>query len=490
MRPTLQTVAALIAAITLPFAATRPLQGQITAAEYAARRDSLAARVGNGVVLAFGGVTPLTDFGPFFQLPGFRYLTGYEYADAALLMVVKAGRGSATLFVKRTAPRRSLYYGQEPDSAALARELRLASRPIDQIQAVTDSLLRAGGGPLFELRDFAAADFATEDSLTRGGHFVKALAARHPGLEVRDAHRIVDQLRARKSPAELALIRRAAEISAEGHLELMRRIEPGMHEYDLQAILEYIFRRAGAERPAYGAIVGSGPLSLQLHYMKNRRAIQPGEVVVIDAGAEYRGYTADVTRTLPLSGTYTPEQRAVYQLTRDAQAAAERNSKAGMSMAAARDSATAVTARGLARLGLIESEEATLDFPWNVDCNSRLLACGQVTLFTIHGITHGIGLEVHDPIQAYADRVFKPGDAFVIEPGIYISPSLLDLLPDTPRNRAFITKVRQKVQQYAHIGVRIEDSYLLTERGLERISLAPREIDEIETLIRQRSPVP
>jgi Xaa-Pro aminopeptidase len=286
------------------------------------------------------------------------------------------------------------------------------------------------------------------------------------------------------------LIRKAAAISAEGHTELMRRIENGMHEYDLQAIIEYSFRRAGAERPAYGSIVGSGPLTLQLHYMKDRRAMQPGEVVVVDAGAEYQGYAADVTRTLPVSGRYSPEQRAIYQLVRDAQAAAERNSRAGMSRQAALDSSIVVRAKGLAALGLIESPDATLDLPWQATCDTTPQACRQVTLFTIHGITHGLGLEVHDPIQAYQDGMFKVGDAFVIEPGIYLSPRLLDMLPDTPRNRAFIAKVRKTVERYANTGVRIEDSYLLTEHGLERISMAPREIDEIEALTRRRAPIP
>jgi Xaa-Pro aminopeptidase len=466
------------------------LEAQISRAEYQARRDSLAARIGTGLVIAFGGVTPLTDFGPFFQLPGFRYLTGYEHPDGALVMTVKGGKATSTLFVKETPARRTIYYGPDPEGAELMRELGLASRPVSQVGAFVDSLIRAGVRPVHELRDFAAADFATQDSLTRGGRFVQALAARHPGIAIRNAHPVVDSLRARKSPAELALIRKAAEISAEGHTELMRRIEPGMHEYDLQAIIDYSFRRGGAERPAYGAIVGSGPLSLQLHYMKNRRAMQPGEVVVVDAGAEYAGYAADVTRTLPVSGTYTPEQRSIYQLTRDAQAAAERNSKAGMSLKAARDSATAVTAKGLAALGIIESDTASVDLPWQVDCSARLLACGQVTVFTIHGITHGLGLEVHDPIQAYDGDIFKVGDAFVIEPGIYISPALLDMLPDTPRNRTFVAKVRRAVERYANTGVRIEDSYVLTERGLERISMAPREIDEIEALTRRRAPVP
>lgn len=470
---------------------TRPVAAQITSQEYQARRDSLAARVGDGVVIAFGGRTPVTDFGPFYQIPAFRYLTGYQFADAAFVMPVRNGKGAGILFVARTAPRRALYYGEEPDSAALARELGTVSRAVGELGAVVDSLA-ATGLPVYTLNDFEAADFARSDSLTRGALFVRALAARRPGLVVKDAHPIVDQLRARKSDAELALIRKATDISVEGHTELMRRIEPGMHEYDLQAILEYAFRRGGAERPAYGAIVGSGPKGAELHYMKNRRELQPGEVVVIDAAAEFDGYATDITRTLPVSGFYTPDQRALYQTVRDGQAAAERNSKPGMSIQAAVDSSLDVRAKGLAALGLIESPPAAYDPAWPADCTANPRACQQASLWAIHGITHGLGLEVHDPIQAYfGDRTFKQGDAFVIEPGIYITTRQLDILPDTPRNRAFKAKVRAAVERYQNTGIRIEDVYVITEKGLEWISKAPREIDEIEALTKQRRrPIP
>jgi Xaa-Pro aminopeptidase len=472
-------VACLVAGAAAPAAA------QITTAEYAARRDSLAARLQNGVLIAFGGRTPVTDFGPFYQLPAFRYLTGYEFADAALIMVVKGGQGRSTLFVKRTEPRRSLYYGLEPDSATLARDLGLASRPIEQIGPVADSLATTGT-TVHTLRDYASFDFQATDSLTRGGEFIKGLTSHHPGLVVKDAHPILNQLRARKSDAEMALIRKAAEISAAGHSEAMRRVEPGMKEYDLQAVVEYAFRRGGAERPSYGAIVGSGPLSLQLHYMKDRREIQPGDVIVLDAGAEYHGYAADVTRTLPINGTYTPEQRQIYQIVRDAQAAAERNSKVGLTMAAALDSSVDVRAKGLAALGLIESPTATFDPPWPVDCSKNPRPCEQVSLFAIHGITHGLGLEVHDPMQGYFGP-FKIGDAFTIEPGLYISHRLLDLLPDTPKNRSFIAKVKANVAHYENTGVRIEDSYLITDRGTEWISKAPRDLDEVEAMLKRRA---
>lgn len=478
---------ALIVAVTLP----APLAAQITTAEYAARRDSLAARIGEGVLIAFGGRTPVTDFGPFFQIPAFRYLTGYAYADAALVMPVRNGKGAGILFVSRTAPRRALYYGEEPDSAALLRDLGLASRAVGDLGVVVDSLV-ATGLPVYSLADFEAADFGRADSLTRGAVFVRDLATKKPGLVVKNAHPIVDELRARKSDAELALIRKATEISVEGHTELMRRIEPGMHEYDLQAIIEYTFRRGGAERPGYGAIVGSGPKGAQLHYMKNRGELKPGDVVVVDAAAEFDGYSTDITRTLPVSGFYTPDQKALYQTVRDGQAAAERNSKPGMSIQAAVDSSLDVRAKGLAALGLIESPTATFDPPWPANCTTNPRPCQQVTLWAIHGITHGLGLEVHDPIQAYfGDRTFKQGDAFVIEPGIYITTRQLDILPDTPKNRAFKDKVRAAVTRYQNTGVRIEDVYVITERGLEWISKAPREIDEIEALTKQRRrPIP
>ena len=464
-----------------------PVTAQIAAPEYAARRDSLAARIDSGgkggIVVAFGGRTPVSDFGPFYQVPAFHYLTGYDYADAALVMVVRGGRSQATLFVTRSNPRRSLYYGIEPDSADLARDLGLPSRSAEDLIPVLDSLA-ATGLPFYALRDFEDADFARLDSLTRGGQVMRALAARHPGLDVRDGAPIVDRLRARKSGPELALLRRAAEISVAGHRAAMRAIAPGMHEYDLQAEIEAAFRHLGSERPAYGSIVGSGPNGTQLHYMKDRRELRAGEVVVIDAGAEYGGYAADVTRTLPVSGTFTPDQRAVYQIVRDAQAAAERNSGPGKSVQAAQDSSVDVRARGLARLGLIESPEAAFDPPWPADCDKQPRSCRQVMLFAIHGISHGLGLAVHDPMQGYYDeRVFRPGDAFTIEPGIYVNTRLLDILPDTPRNRAFAAKVRAAVQRYQNTGVRIEDDYIVTPTGLEWITPAPRDIADVEAAI-------
>jgi Xaa-Pro aminopeptidase len=461
---------------------------QVPEREFAARRDSLARRIDSGVVVAFGGRTPVTDFGTFYQLPAFHYLSNFDEPDAALLMVVRQGKPASTLFITPADPRRAFYYGWRPDSAAVQRTHSVAARSYSALQRVADSLA-AAGYPFYTIDDYEDADFAVADSLTRGKIFMRYLVARHPGMSVKNAHPFVDQLRAKKSAAEIALLKKAAEISSDGHRAAMLAPQP-QHEYELQAVLEYTFLKEGATRPAYGSIVGSGVNGTQLHYMKDRGATKPGDLVVIDAAAEYEGYAADITRTLPISGTFTPEQRAVYQIVRDAQAAAERNSKPGKLESAAQDSSIAVRARGLASLGLIEGVDATYDPPYAVNCNTQPAACKQSYFWMIHGISHGLGLAVHDPAQfSYGDRVYQPGDAFTIEPGIYVSSRMLDALPDTPKNRAFIAKVRPVVAKYENTGVRIEDDYVITPTGLERISNAPREIAEIEALMKKRQRV-
>jgi Xaa-Pro aminopeptidase len=256
-----------------------------------------------------------------------------------------------------------------------------------------------------------------------------------------------------------------------------------MAEYQLEAMVEGRFRSAGGDGPAFASIIGSGPNSTQYHYVRNDRRMAAGDVVVMDVGAGYQGYAADVTRTIPVGGRFSPEQRAIYQLVRDAQSAAERAARPGAQWQAWRDSAHAIEARGLARLGLIESADATFDPPWGAGCQTRPISCTQAFLYMAHGLGHGIGLEVHDPPRPYTGSgTFEVGHVFTIEPGVYISTKLLDMLPDTPKNRAMIAQVRQTVERYQNIGVRIEDDYVITPNGVERLSRAPREVSEVEAL--------
>jgi Xaa-Pro aminopeptidase len=467
----------LLLALAIPAALTAQ---SIPTAEYAVRRDSLAARLDSGVVVAFGGRTPVTPE-RFGQLPAFRYLTGFLEPDAALVMVVRGGKPSATLYTSARDPRRALYDGFPPDSAEVARRTGIPARSIGALAAQLDSLA-ATRLPFYALADFATADASTTDSLTRGAQFMRRFSDGHPGLVVRDAHPVLDSLRTRKSPAEVAMLRRAIDLTGGALREVMRALKPGMYEYQVEAMFESAFRRAGGDGAAFVSIIGSGPNSTQYHYNANDRRIGHGEVVVMDVGAAYGGYTADVTRTLPADGRFSPEQRALYQIVRDAQEAAAKTVKPGSAFEAWRDAARTVIAAGVARLGLTEGVDATFDPPWAEQCGTNPVACTQAFLYMAHGLGHGIGLEVHDrPHPWYGTGTFQPGDVFTIEPGIYISRKLLEILPDTPRNRAMIARVRPAVERYQDTGIRIEDDYLVTDRGVEWLSRAPREIAEVET---------
>jgi Xaa-Pro aminopeptidase len=459
--------------------------GQIAPSEYAARRDSVAARIGEGAIVAFGAREPVDDQAAYHQLPAFQYLTGVEVPDAALLLVVRGGR---PVFAMVYAPRKSvaaaLFTGFLPDSSKQTGWLGLGITGLERLRPVVDSLVSAGV-PLLTLRDYASRDAARTDSLTRGARFIQLLQEAHPGLAVRELHPLLDTLMARKSPAELALIRRAASISLLGQEAAMRAVLPGASEARAQAAAERTFRDAGGDGPAYGSIVGSGPNSTSYHYRANDRIMQAGEVVVMDMAAAFHGYAADITRTVPVSGHFTPEQLAIYQLVRAAQAAAEREVRPGAAVALGDSAIRAVEAAGLARLGLIESADALIDPPWPADCVRRPLPCRQAYLYMAHGPGHGIGLEVHDAGgYSYSPTGrFQAGEAFTIEPGVYIDPNLLVWLPDTPRNRAFIARVRPVMERYRNTGIRIEDDFIVTATGAEWITRGPREAREIEAVM-------
>lgn len=445
---------------------------QITNAEYAQRRDSLAARIPGGVIVALGAPEPAHDYLSFFQEENFFYLTGLREPDAALVIVKKDGRVSPTLFVQPKDPGREVWTGNRIGAQGVSATLGIPGRSYEDFQKTVDSIL-ATGTPLYVIGDVGGED---SDFLSRDAQLIAAIREHYPNLQITNATPLVMRLRGRKSAAELELIRRSVEITVIAQREAMAAAEPGMNEFELQALIEYTFRRNGADRPSFSTIVGSGPNSTTLHYNADDRFLNAGEVIVMDIGASYRGYSADVTRTIPVNGTFSPEQRAVYQIVRDAQAAAERQAKVGGSGRTMSDSADAVLAAGLTRLGLIESPNATYD----CEGGGR---CPQMRMFYMHGLGHGIGLEVHDPDQYYGGAI-AIGSAFTVEPGIYVRANALDVLPDTPRNRAMIAKLRPALEKYRNIGVRIEDDYIVTEKGVEWISRAPREMAEIEQLMK------
>ncbi len=463
-----------------------PVRAQIPTAEYAARRDTVAARLGDGVLLSFGAGEPMTDEADFHQLPGFEYLTGYDRMNAVFVMGVRGGRVTyQMLFEPPIDPRRALYDGFAPDSAELQRETGLGLRNRDQLRAVLDAM--AGRGTLWVVADVHSRDYRTTDTLSAGRRFVEDFWAAHPGVTVRSADPLLDSLRVVKSPAEIALLRKAIAITDEAQLAAMRAVRPGANEGQVHALVDYTFRMQGASGPSFRAIIGSGPNSTSYHYRANDRAMQAGEVVVMDIGALYDDYAADVTRTIPVSGTFTADQAAIYTIVRQAQQAAEAVAKAGAPVRDGESAIRAVMDRELARLGLTEGPGATFDPPWadGARCERVPVVCTQAFLYMAHGPGHGIGLEVHD-IGGYSyspTGSFQLNEVFTLEPGVYVSTALLDMLADTPKNRAFIAKVRPAVERYNHTGVRIEDDYLVTANGVEWLSKAPREIGEIQAVM-------
>jgi Xaa-Pro aminopeptidase len=448
-----------------------PAQSQIPEAEYAQRRAAVAERMRDGFMVVEGAPEPEHDYEDFVQDPNFLYLTGLREQEAVLVLVKQGGVVTQTLFVAPRDPAREVWSGFRLGVEGAAERTGLATRDHSDVERVVDSL--AAALPLVYLAG------------GRGETLMRLRNRESPRLA--DADDLIARLRASKSAAELDLIRKAIAITVDAQLLAMRSISPGMNEFEVEGLIEYTFRRNGADRPAFASIVGSGPNSTTLHYNRNDRFMNAGELVVMDVGASYRGYASDVTRTVPVSGVFSPEQRAVYQLVRDAQAAAERAARPGASSMAMNLAVDSVIKHGLAALGLIESADAVYD----CGNNRRATTWPQYRLYYIHGLGHGIGLDVHDPgTSGIQPGTLSPGDAFSIEPGVYVRANLLDIIPPSPRNDAMKARIASAVWHYANIGVRIEDDYLVTDSGVEWASGAPREIAEIEAVMRDRAHVP
>jgi Xaa-Pro aminopeptidase len=438
--------------------------------EFHRRREALAQRVGEGVILAMGSPDPDFDYISFFQNSNYLYLTGITEPNTALVIVNRAGKVTSTVFVLPNDPVREVWSGRLMGLEGATALTGMPARHFAELGQHLDSLLK-GQPALHIIADVRPAGRAPG----RDQFFIESLRERHPKLSIPDARNHVGTLRRTKSAAELELIRKSVAITVDAHRQVLSLVEPGMNEFEAQALIEYTFRRNGAGRPAFATIVGSGPNSTTLHYNRNDRFMQAGDMVVMDIGSSYMGYAADLTRTVPVNGIFSPAQRDIYQLVRDAQAAAERAAVPGAQRAAMSQAANTVLREGLARLGLIESPDATYD------CGQAQATCSQLSLYYMHGLGHGIGLDVHDPDLP----TISPGSAFTIEPGVYVRGNLLEILPDSPRNRAMIERIRPAHARYRDIGVRIEDDYIVTESGLEWISHAPREIAEIEAAMRE-----
>ncbi|MBI4908198.1 MAG: aminopeptidase P N-terminal domain-containing protein [Acidobacteria bacterium] len=302
---------------------------------------------------------------------------------------------------------------------------------------------------------------------TNAMEFANQMRERFAGFTVVDGSRAIYALRQVKTSYERKLLEQSAAISNDAHLAGMRTTKPGVYEYQVKATMEGVYRDRGAFGWGYPSIIGSGPNATILHYSKASRRMDSGELLLVDAAANYQYYTVDITRTYPVSGRFSPEQRDIYRIVYKAQEEAMKLARPGARLRDLHARTIEVIKEGLLQLGLISDTNGAQYHTWYT-----------------HGSTHYIGIDVHDVGDQEVPPA--PGHAFTIEPGIYIQETALDTLPNTPENAAFKVKVKPAFEKYKNIGVRIEDSFLLTGAGLVQLSKpVPRTIEEIEAFLKK-----
>lgn len=385
----------------------------------------------------------------------FHYLTGFPEPEAVLIVV--AGESPRSLlFCREKDPEREIWDGfRHGPETARERFGVDEAHPIARLDDLAPTLLE--NQPTL----FCAigADAAWDARMTRWLNQVRdrARAGISAPTEIRDVRCLLDEMRLRKGPEEIALMRRAADIAAAAHVRAMRRARPGMHENEIEAEFLHEFRRQGAQAPSYSPIVAAGANACVLHYLQNDAPMQDGDLLLIDAGCEVEGYASDITRTFPVNGRFSPAQREVYDLVLAAQRAALDAVRPGTAWDQPHEAAVRVLAQGFIDLALVRG---SLD---------QVLEAGGYKRFYMHRTGHWLGLDVHDAGDYKREgnwRPLEPGMVLTVEPGCYIRPA-----QDIP-------------ERFWNIGVRIEDDVLVTAAGCEVLTTgAPKQPAEIETLM-------
>ncbi|TQU10632.1 M24 family metallopeptidase [Xanthomonas perforans] len=429
----------------------------IGAAEYARRRKQLMQMAGEQAILILPAaperVRSHDTHYPYRQDSDFWYLSGFPEPEAVLVLVPGRKHGEAILFCRERDAEREAWDGpREGQEGAVERYGMDDAYPIDDVDEILPGLLEGRSRVYYHFGRDVDFDLKLIGWLKRVREQVRHGA--QPPHEFLELGHLLHEQRLFKSRDEIALMQQAADISVRAHRAAMRMARPGVHEYELQAEVEREFRAADAW-PAYGSIVGTGSNACVLHYRANNARSRDGELVLIDAGAEYRGYAADITRTFPVNGRFTPAQRALHNLVGAAQAAALAQARPGVAYEAGHLAAVETLTEGLLRLGLLKGKL------------ERNIADGHYKRFYRHKTGHWLGLDVHDVGDyrlAGDSRLLEPGMVFTIEPGLYVS--------------ADDTSVEAK---WRGIGIRTEDNVLITADGHRVLTDAlARSADEIE----------
>jgi Xaa-Pro aminopeptidase len=429
----------------------------------AARRERFLERIGGGVALLPAGpelVSSRTRGTRYRADSDLYYLTGLREPEALALLTPHDPMHRFTLFVRPRDPAREQWSGRRAGVEG-AREVfgADAAYPIEQLEERLHALVEPADRIVYALGSHAEMDRTVTDLIAGfRTSSVRARTGRGP-LVVEDVALHIDPLRLIKEPAELERLRTAAAVSAQGHLAAMAAAAPGAHEWEVEAVLEATFRLGGASGPAYPSIVASGENATILHYVDNASRMREGELLLIDGGAEWAMYCGDITRTLPVSGRFSGEQRAVYDLVLAAEEAAIAAALPGAPVTAPHQEVVRVLSAGLVELGVVEGPA------------ERVIEDELYKPFFMHQTTHWLGLDVHD-VGAYRrageTTLLAEGMVLTVEPGLYFLPG-----------------DERVPERFRGMGVRIEDDVEITSSGNALLTRdVPVDPEEVERLVR------
>ncbi|MCP5051456.1 MAG: M24 family metallopeptidase [bacterium] len=467
--------------ISLELFAINPYKAEwLKSGEFARRREALMAKMEGGVAIFKGADLIFRNYDIHFQFrqeSNFYYLTGFEEPGALFLLVPGATK-KFIMFVKPVDPIHEMWHGKQQGIEAAKKIYGVdEAYPVKQFETMLPGFLTD--------KEKIYCGFNDKALLEKVSKILNG-PARTYTRQIRDPRPIIAELRLIKSNEELRPLQKAIDITGDALEEMMRAVKPGMKEYEVEAILSFIFKKGGADREGFPFVVASGPNASVLHYITNTRQTRDNDLLLVDIGAEYGYYSADITRTIPVNGKYSPKQKEVYNIVLKAQQNAIAAVAPGKGLKEVMDRSITVMQEGLFRLGLVTDKKNS----WQTRVWCRYLH-----------ISHWLGIDTHDVgdyrLGEKKYRILETGMVFTIEPGIYIEAKILDKLsqilpPTIPGEEidAFIEKVRPAAETYNNISVRIEDDVLVTKKGYRVLSAGtPKQVAEIEKLMKETSRV-
>lgn len=433
----------------------------LKARDYIRRRRRLMQHMGRNaiaIVPAAREVVRSRDTHYLFrQDSDFAYLSGFPEPNAVLVLVPGRPQGEALLFCLDRDPAAETWHGRRYGPVRAAEAFGFDDAfPVDDIDEILPGLMEGRERIFYALGHDAEFDKHLMDWLAQLRNQRKKGV--HPPGEIIDLRHALHEMRLFKEAAEIKLMKAAAKAAAAGHVRAMQACRPGLSELDIEAELQREFARHGARFPAYNSIVAGGENACILHYIENNMPLRSGDLLLIDAGAEYQWYASDITRTFPVNGRFTPLQREIYQWVLKAQYAAIREVRPGNTWNRIHEAAVKVLTQGLVELGVLKGKPA------------ELIEKEAYRPYYMHKTGHWLGLDVHDVGDYQIDgqpRVLEPGMVLTVEPGLYFAPDTKGL-----------------AKKFHGIGIRIEDDVLVTKTGHEVLTDGvPKEPDEIEALM-------